>query len=373
MPQVPFFRPISKSVSLEFMERAIGGDRLGLLSLFERLAAEYLGVPHVVAASNPAAAIHLALCSIDMKRGDKMITSVNAHPAISQTIRHFDAEPCFVDIDADTFNMRCEEIEKKLIQNRSKKMRGVFYSLVAGQSTEIDNLYSVVGGDNSLTIVESCGAFGAPKTLKAGAPDILVTSLLPIDTFEAAANVGVIATRNAEYADRARLFRNHALDFGKNGGAARVYDVSEAGYDYQPSALDLAYALSVLPLLSQARENRARTAAIYDSALKDLAHVTPPVKKGDHEYSAYIVKVDKNRDDFARVLSAKGVETRIHYVPLHLMSYYRAKYSIKITEFPRALSNYQHILSIPAFSDITNEEIEAVIEAVKEVDQSRAW
>jgi dTDP-4-amino-4,6-dideoxygalactose transaminase len=353
------------------MERAIGGDRQGLLETFENLAAQYLGVPYAVAASNPSAAAHLALRAIDMKRGDKMITSVNAHPAISQAIRHFDAEPCFVDIDAETFNMPYDAIEKKLEQNRSKKMRGIFYTLAAGQSVNIDRLYEIAGVNDILNIIEAFGSFGAPKQLREDAPDILVTSLLPIDTFEAAANIGVVATRDRRFAERARLFRNHALDFAKSG--ARAYDITDAGYDYQPSALDLAYALTIMPLYSQARAKRARTAAIYDEALSALSHITTPVKKGDHEYSAYILKVDKNRDDFARALSAKGVETRIHFVPLHLMSYYRAKYAIKITEFPRALSNYQHILSIPAFSDITDEEIEATIEAVKEVDQSRAW
>jgi dTDP-4-amino-4,6-dideoxygalactose transaminase len=373
VPRVPFFRPISKTVSPEFLASAIGGERLRLLNSFENLAAEYLGVPYVVAASNPVTAIHLALCAIDMKRGDKMITSVNAYPAISQTIRHFDAEPCFADIDADVFNMQYDAIEKKLAQNRSKKMRGIFYTLAAGQSVEIEKLYETAERYNVLSVVDSCGAFGARVAFDNKAPDILVASLFPIDTFAAAANVGVIATHNRVFADRARLFRNYAFDSKESDEAARAYDASEAGYDYLPSALDLAYALSVLPSCSQARANRAKTAAIYDEAFKDLAHVTTPVKRGDHEYSSYIIKVDKNRDDFARALSAKGIETRIHFVPLHLMSYYRAKYSIKITEFPRALSNYQHILSIPAFSDITDEEIETVIAAVKEVDQSRAW
>jgi dTDP-4-amino-4,6-dideoxygalactose transaminase len=370
---VPFFRPISKIVAPELLERAVGGDRLNLLLEFEERAAEFLNVPYVVAASSPATAIHLALCAIDMKRGDKMITSVNAHPAISQTIRHFDAEPCFVDIDADTFVMQREAIEQKLAQNRSKKLRGVFYSLAAGQSVELEKLYALAKKSEVLSVVEAFGAFGAPKELGDGAPDILVSSLLPIDTFEAAANAGVIATHNQRFAERARLFRSYAFNYGKIVGAPYAYDASDAGYDYQPSALDLAYALTVMPFYSRARAKRARTAAIYDETLSGLAHVKPPVKKGDHEYSAYIIKVDKNRDDFARALSSKGVDTRIHFVPLHLMSYYRAKYAIKITEFPRALSNYQHILSIPAFSDITEEEIGTVIAAVKEIDQNRAW
>ncbi|MDR2033562.1 MAG: aminotransferase class I/II-fold pyridoxal phosphate-dependent enzyme [Helicobacteraceae bacterium] len=373
MLRVPFFRPISKDISPDLLREALSGDRLKLLTQLEKRVADYLGAPYAIAATNPATAIHLALCAIDMKRGDKIFSSVNAHPAASQMIRHFDAEPRFVDIDPDSFHMSFDDLEEKLTQNRAKKIRGIFYTLAAGQSDGLERLFRIAKKRGVLSIAESFGAFGFPKALKNGAPDILVTSLLPIDCFSSSANVGFIATHNPEFAKRARQFRNYALDYENAANTPYAYDAIDVGYDYQPSALDIAYAIDVLPFYEEDRGRRAKNADIYDEAFGDLAHITPPVKKGDHAYSSYIIKVDKNRDDFARALLAKGIETRVHYIPLHLMSYYRAKYSIKITDFPRALSNYQHILSLPNFTDMNDEEREIVIDAVKEVDQNRAW
>lgn len=371
MVQVPMFRPTVQTISPDLLETALGGLGCELLDKLEGQVASMLGVPFVVAASNAALAMHLALSAIDMKRGDKMITSVNAHPSIAQMVRHFDAEPIFADIDPDTFNMKHDAIDAAW-SDRQKKLRGVIYSLSAGQSDDLERLYTAIHADSGIVIVESFGSIGLELKLENGAPDMLVTSLFAFGS-PSAANVGFIATHSETLRNRARLIRNYGLDNSGANSTGYTYDMVDIGMSYVPSALDVAYTLTALDSIKGAVDRRREIAARYDEAFKALAHVTPPVKKHQHAYTHYVVKVDKNRDDFARELGVRGVEAGLHYIPLHLMSYYRSKYAIKITDFPRALSNYQHILSLPISGNMSDSEVEIVINAVKEIDHKRAW
>jgi dTDP-4-amino-4,6-dideoxygalactose transaminase len=91
----------------------------------------------------------------------------------------------------------------------------------------------------------------------------------------------------------------------------------------------------------------------------------------DHAYSLYILKIDKNRDSFARELAALGIETGLHYIPLHLMSYYKSKYSLRINDFPIALRNYSQVLSIPNYAALSDDEVNEICDAILDVASTR--
>lgn len=375
MYKIPFFRPNLRALEGEHLSRALGGDRAGLLADFEKKAAKTLGARHVVAAVNPASALHLALCALDIKRGDKIVCSANAHPALPEMIRHFDAEPIFVDIDTASFNMNLEALEKILEENHSKKLRGIMISFVAGQAPNLEKLYQIAKQHGAFVLEEACGAFGlAYKNHKVGSleADITLLSFSPIES-AAPANAGVLVMGENSLNDRAVLLRNHGIEKGQNSNVEYTYDVVDIGCDYLPSALDLAYGLGELDKCDSLIGRRAAIAAKYDKAFAEVPHITVPAKSADHAYSAYIVKVDKNRDGFAKSLAAKGIQTSLNYIPLHMMSYYRAKYSLRITSFPGALNNYQQILSLPIYADMSDAEAQEVINAVSEIARARTW
>jgi dTDP-4-amino-4,6-dideoxygalactose transaminase len=364
------FRPALETIDAKYLQMALEGQRAKLLAELESKTARRLGVPHVIAVANGALAIHLSLCAIDMKRGDKMITSINAHPSLGQAIRQFDAEPIFCDIDPQSYNMSLTVAEDVLAAG-AKKLRGALFSFAAGQSANLDKMYEIRNERKSVIIVEAFGAFGMNALLEEGKPDMFVTSLFPIESLFGA-NVGFIATHNDVFKERAEMIRNNGLD-RRSTNVSYTYDMLDLGYAYMPSALDLAYALSALDISDRSLARRLEIASRYDHAFASLSHITPPIKNAEHAYTNYIIKIDKNRDNFARALLADGIEVALHYIPLHLMSYYRSKYAIKITEFPRALSNYQHILSIPISASLSDNDVAQIIGSVLEHDQSRAW
>lgn len=88
-------------------------------------------------------------------------------------------------------------------------------------------------------------------------------------------------------------------------------------------------------------------------------------------YSQYIIKIDKNRDNFAKELKERGIYTALHYIPMHLLSYYKQKYNLRVNDFPKALSNYQQILSLPIYCSLSDKDVLYICEQIKEIAKNR--
>ena len=99
--------------------------------------------------------------------------------------------------------------------------------------------------------------------------------------------------------------------------------------------------------------------------------MTLPSESEEHIYTQFIIKIDKNRDDFAKELISRGVSVSLHYVPVHLLSYYKNKYNYKVNDFPNALKNYQQILSLPIYTALSDDEVLYVCEKIKEIANNR--
>jgi len=91
----------------------------------------------------------------------------------------------------------------------------------------------------------------------------------------------------------------------------------------------------------------------------------------ENPFSLYIIKIDKNRDSFALALQEEGIGTGLHYIPLHLLSYYKSKYSLRVNDFPVALRTYQQVLSLPIYASMSDDEVQSVIKAIKKIAKTR--
>jgi dTDP-4-amino-4,6-dideoxygalactose transaminase len=367
---IPFF--VEDSGDLEFIKSALE-KKEGFIKRLEGEFLDYVPSTYAISTLNSTAAFHLAFCAIDIKRGDKIICSVNAHPSIPETIRHFDAEPIFVDIDMDDFNIDPFKVEEVLIKNRSKKLRGVVVSHIAGQSANLKKIYEIAKEYKIKVIEDATYALGGTfKGEKIGSleADATIFSFMP-EKEGLIANGAMLLTKDSVIYERAMLLRFHSLT--RNGGRedSYIYDVTDIGCRYDISELDAAFCYSVLKNSEKKIAHQKEIAKLYDAELKGVAHISTPIKKQDHIYSLYIVKVDKNRDGFARELKERGVEASLHFIPLHLLSYYKTKYNLKVNDFPNALRNYQQILSLPMHSKLTKDDALSVVKAVKDVSKGR--
>ena len=170
--------------------------------------------------------------------------------------------------------------------------------------------------------------------------------------------------------ERVKLLRTHAMT-QLDENLEYIYDVTDIGNRYTMSEVEAAFIGAQLTRQDGVVSRQREIAAIYRDKLKNVDHVQLPDECEDHSYALFIIKIDKNRDSFARELLKKGIETGLHFIPLHLLSYYKSKYSLRINDFPVALKNYQQILSIPLFSAMSDKEIDYVVKVIKEIAQTR--
>jgi dTDP-4-amino-4,6-dideoxygalactose transaminase len=180
----------------------------------------------------------------------------------------------------------------------------------------------------------------------------------------------MLVSDDEDIIERARLLRHHAMDI-EDDALGYIYNVTDIGSHYTISPLDAAVILVQLEKQDEFIARQQEIAEIFNEKLAGAPHISLPVVRQDHTFSLYIIKIDKNRDSFARELREQGVETGLHYIPLHLLSYYKAKYSLRINDFPVALRNYSQILSIPNYAALSDDEVEDICDAILDVAASR--
>ncbi len=376
MKEIPFYIPSIDNSEKSIIEEVLALKGASKIEELEDLFSEYIGCKYAVSTSSWSAAMHLSMFAMELKRGDKILVSVNAFPTVAEVVRHFDAEPIFVDIDADTFNISPDKLKEALVKHKHKKLKGVIVSHIAGESAQLNEIYKIAQENNIKVIEDASNALGAEydgRKIGATGCDIATFSFSS-QMMHAIANTGIIATNDEKIYERAKLIRHHAIEakgWDKYGNLGYIYDVVDIGIKYDTSELEAAFSIAQLQKVDSFIKRRREIASIYDKALADVKHVTIPKGSNSHIYSQYIIKIDKNRDDFARALREKGVFTALHYVPLHLLSYYKQKYSLRVNDFPVALTNFQQILSIPNYPSMSNEDVKYVCEMIQETAKTR--
>lgn len=362
--EVPFYRPLIDNKEKKQIEEVLTQSTSKVEEL-EDAFVDYIGAKYAVATSDGTSALHLAMLAINLKRGDKVLCSVNAFPSVPEVVRHFDAEPIFVDAEEDSFLINLDKLETILSDNKSKKLKAVIVSHVGGHPLDLERLYNIAKIYN-IRIVEdaseSLGAVYKGKKIGSTGADITTFSFNP-HLKGNVCNGGMMVSDDIDLLERAQLLRNHAM-VKPDEGLNYIYDVTDIGSKYDMSELDAAYILGQLSKQETVIARQKAIAQRYNERLKEAAHITLPEMSDEHSYSLYIIKVRKNRDSFARELLDNGIETGLHYIPLHLLTYYKSKYSLRVNDFPVALRNFQQVLSIPIYADMSDADVDYVCDTI---------
>lgn len=335
--------------------------------------ASYIGVKFALATSHGTSALHLAMLALDLKRGDKVVCSVNAHPNVPEVVRHFDAEPVFVDIDPDSYNINLDKLEIYLSSNESKKLKAVILTHIAGACVDLDRVYKMAKIYDVKIVEDASDALGATyngKKIGSTGANITCFNFSP-HLKKNVCNGGMLVTNDDEIMERASLLANHAISRDEDA-LEYIYNVTDIGNDYSLSELNAAY---IRAQVSEQDKNIARQqeiAKMYSDALVGVDHIqTPSMEHEEHPFSLYIIKIDKNRDSFAVALREKGIGTGLHYIPLHLLTYYKSKYSLRVNDFPVALRAYQQVLSLPIYASMSDKDVKTVIDQIKKIAKTR--
>lgn len=207
MKEIPFYVPSIGELEKKLINEVLTLDNVSKVEELETKFSKYIGCKYSISTCNGTAAMHLAMCALDLKRGDKIICSVNSFPSVAEVVRHFDAEPIFVDIDKDDFNMDIEALEEVLKKSHHKKLKGIFVSHVAGQSAKIHEIQELAKIYDVKVIEDASQAMGGMyKDTRIGnlGSDITVFRFSP-QMINSIASGGIMVTDDEELQERAKL------------------------------------------------------------------------------------------------------------------------------------------------------------------------
>ena len=371
--KIPFSKYESSRDAHSNVSDVLDADDINQVEQLQDEFASYVGADYALATSHGTSALHLAMLALDLKRGDKVVCSVNAHPNVPEVVRHFDAEPVFIDIDADSYNINLDKLENYLEANKSKKLKAVIITHIGGLCVDLDRVYSMAKIYNVKIVEDASDALGATyhgDKIGATGADITCFNFSP-HLKKNICNGGMLVTNDDEIMERAKLLANHAIQRDEDA-LEYIYNVTDIGNDYSLSQLNAAYIRAQVMDQDANILRQQEIAKMYSEALDGVEHITiPNMDIEEHPFSLYIIKIDKNRDSFAVALKEKGIGTGLHYIPLHLLTYYKTKYELRVNDFPVALRAYQQILSLPIYASMENKDVKTVIDQIKKIAKTR--
>jgi perosamine synthetase len=319
---------------------------------FEEQFAEYVGVPHAVAASSGTTAIYLALLALGVGPGDEVVTVSFSFTATASPVLHLGARPVFVDIDARTYTMDPDQLEAAITPRTKAIMPVSLYGLPA----DMPAIREIARRAGVPVLEDACQAHGAVRDgVASGAWGIGAFSFYPTKNMTTGEG-GIITTSDAELAEHARLLREH--------GMKERYRPEILGYNFRMTDVHASIGLGQLPKLPSANARRQAIARRYDSELRGV--ITPFVPAGvEHVYHQYTLRVG-SRDEFARRLADRGVGSNVYYpVPIHRQTPF-AGLGLDAAQLPVTDRLVGEILSIPVHPSLSDEEVGTVITAVNE-------
>ncbi len=334
----------------------IGGPHV---KAFEDAFAQYCGVKYCVGLANGTDALFIALKALGIGPGDEVITVANTFVATSEAIKMAGAQVVFVDINAATYNIDVDQIERKI----TAKTKAIIPVHLYGQPADMAPIAELAKKHGLRIIGDAAQAHGSSYRGQpiAKLADITCFSFYPGKNLGAYGDAGALVTDNVEWANAARMFANH--------GRVKKYDHDLEGVNSRLDGLQAAILSVKLRHLEDWTERRRRNAQLYTRALAKASVVTPAeIADVRAVYHLYIVRVpDGRREAVQEHLQNNGISTGIHYpIALPYLNAYRGLGHTP-GDFPEALRVSNAILSLPMFPELSEEQIDYVAAALAKV------
>ncbi|UVE96431.1 DegT/DnrJ/EryC1/StrS aminotransferase family protein [Dietzia sp. B32] len=345
---------------------------------FEREFAEFLGGDglQAVAVNSATAGLHLALEAAGVGPGDEVIVPTWTFTATAEVVRYLGATPILVDVDRETLCIDYTVAEQAV----SRKTRAVMPVHFAGLAVDTKETAAFAAAHDLLTVEDAAHILpGTSHGELIGSGN----SLASVFSFYATKTIttgegGMLVTRYEEIADRARTMRLHGInkdvfDRYTSSSASWFYEVVAPGYKYNlpdPAAAIGRVQLGRAWAFQDARESIAKR---YDSAFADLPVQLPAHAPGGdvHSWHLYVLRLgaDANigRNEFIGQMAERGVRCSVHFIPLHIHPYWRDLGSHVNSDFPVASAEFERAVSLPAFSSMTDAQVDHVISSVSDI------
>ena len=365
--KVPLLRPYFDSEELEEIKKVLDSGWVSQgpkVKELEDEIAEYLGVKYAIAVTNCTSALHLALLSIGVKRGDEVLVADFTFPATGHAVLYCRAKPIFVDLDLKTYNMNPEIIEEKI----TERTKAIIPVHTFGQPAEMDKIMEIAKDHNLKVIEDAACALGAKyKNKYAGTiGDVGCFSFHArkgITTGEG----GMVVTNDKNLAEK---IRNLSV-FGMTSAWDRekstefiIPEFTELGYNYKMSDITAAVGVAQLRKLDKIIERKRELAKYWDEKLREIEFIKPPYVSENvkHIYQSYVALVDKciNRNTLIETLMKTGIQTQIGTYASHIQPVYNSN-----QKCPNSLEIFNRSLALPMYYMLTEEDIDVAAAHLK--------
>ncbi len=379
--RIPFHRPTLGPEEEAAVLRVLRSGWLttaGEARAFEEEFAAAVGSAFAISVNSATSGLHLALEAAGV-RGGKVITTPHTFTASAEVVRYLGADPVFVDIRGEDLNIDPDGIEQAV--DRENAVQAILPVHFGGYPCAMDRITSIAGRHGMPVVEDAAHAFpGSYRDRPLGTiGDIGVYSFYATKTMTTGEG-GMIVTDDAERARRMKTMRLHGIDreVWDRFTADRPsweYEVVDAGFKYNMPDILAAIGREQLRKALGFLEARRRIAATYRAHLADRDYLELPPVCPESSCHLYVVRIRRerlsiDRKAFIDRLAELGIGTSVHYVPLHLMPYYRDRYGLKPHDFPVSLDVYTRSISLPIYPGLSDDEVARVAEAVRTVGDS---
>ena len=342
---------------------------------FEYDFARFVGARHGVAVNSATAALHLALDAIGVAAGDEIVVPTMTFAASAEVVAYFGAKPVLVDCDPNTLNMLPEDLER-VVTPKTKAVMPVHFG---GHPCEMRRILEIAGSRGIRVVEDAAHALPASYEgrMVGTIGDLTCFSFYATKTITTGEG-GMVTTENDEYAERIRIMSLHGIsrDAWKRYTAegSWYYEILQPGFKYNLTDLAASLGIEQLKRCHAFREIRRRIAEQYDEGFADLEEIAIPVSSSnvEHAWHLYVIQLqlDRLRIDraaFIEALKAEQIGTSVHFIPLHLHPYYRDRWGYRPEDLPRASAVFERIISLPIYPGMTDEDVQDVIGAVRNI------
>lgn len=356
---------------------------------FEKAFANYIGCNFAVAVANGTAALHLCTLTLGVKPGDRVITTPITFAASANCIRYAGGEVVFADISPRTYLLDIYEVEKLLKASPKGTYKGIIPVDFAGRAVDLEAFRNLADEYGCWIIEDAChapgGFFSDSNRMNHNCgngdyAELAIFSFHPVKHI-AAGEGGMITTNDEKLYNYLLMLRTHGITkennifqnpnsvaYGEQSESESpfpgwYYEMQILGYNYRLTDFQAALGLSQLKRADEGLNRRKEIAKTYFESFKDKSYIKGQSGYIDgHGYHLYVIEVE-NRKDLYNYLRKNNIFPQVHYIPVHLMPYYK-KYGWKKGDFPNAEAYYNNCLSLPMYPTLSTQEQEYVIDNI---------
>ena len=384
---IPFARPFVGAEEEEAVLRVLRSGWLttGAETLaFEKEFCSFLQNPALpglrcLAVNSATSGLHLALEACGVQKGDLVFVPSYTFTSTAGVLLHLGADPVFVDIKPGTFHMDPQALEDRVKSVKSGKPKAVVPVHYGGLCCDMDGIMSVARRYNLKVIEDAAHSF--PSLLNSGEwagtiGDAGVFSFYATKTISTGEG-GMVATEDEAIVKRISIMRSHGIDRSvwnryTDVKSSWYYEVQEAGYKYNLPDLLSALGRVQLSRAWDLLKMRQEIARIYDSAFGNDEHfLLPPTGPGDARH-LYPLRLNLQslripRDEFIQKLQESGIGVSVHFIPLHIMPFYKNRYNLNEHDYPNTMKAFKQEISLPIWPGMDLQKTERVINVVKSI------